>query len=67
MSDIALQSGARCITQTSSHLFYGGHNEIMYLYQTPPDQQIQELLKKGMVEEAIQVFIQHNPDPTKNA
>ncbi|CAD8157651.1 unnamed protein product [Paramecium pentaurelia] len=68
MSDIQLQSSAKCITQTSNHLFYGSSTEIIYLYQTPPEQQIQDLLKQGRVEDALQVFQQYNQnsDASKN-
>ncbi|CAD8065668.1 unnamed protein product [Paramecium sonneborni] len=68
MSDIQLTSSAKCITQTSNHIFYGSSSEIIYLYQTPPEQQIQDLLKLGKVEDALQVFQQYNQnsDASKN-
>ncbi|CAD8051809.1 unnamed protein product [Paramecium primaurelia] len=68
MSDIQLSQAARCITQTSNHLFYGSAAELIYLYQTPAEQQISEFLKNGRVEDALQVYAQNNQttDPSKN-
>lgn len=59
LQEIPFNSTGKCLSSSTNKIFFASNSEILYLYLTPFDIQIQKCLLQCRVDDAFSIFNQH--------